>query len=37
MHLHSTYKLAADRWVQLGNSKEELFEEAGVFMLGQAE
>lgn len=28
MHLHSTYKLAADRWVQLGNSKEELFEEA---------
>ncbi|EFO63320.1 Hypothetical protein GLP15_1070 [Giardia lamblia P15] len=28
MHLHSTYKLVVDRWVKLGNSKEELFEEA---------
>lgn len=28
LHLHSTYKLAVDRWVKLGNSREEMFEEA---------
>lgn len=28
MHLHSTHKLAVERWVKLGNAKEEMFEEA---------
>lgn len=28
MHLHSTYKLAVERWVRLGNSREDMFEEA---------